>query len=58
MLKKRKEELNKNQCLLDIKSIFTELPAKVAFDVLLVNDLNEEWLPFHSFDCLSLLLSF
>lgn len=57
MLKKRKKELNKRQCRLDVNRVFTELPGKMSFDVLPVNNSDEECLPFHFYDYLALSLS-
>lgn len=58
MLKKRKKELNTKQCLLDINRVLAELPGRMSFDVLPVNNADEECLPFHFYDYLALSLSF
>lgn len=58
MLEKRKREENKKQRLLDINRVFTELPRKMSFDVLPVNNSDRGCLPFHFYDSLALSLSF
>lgn len=50
MLEKRKREENKKQCPVDINRVFTELPGKMSFDVLPVDNSDQGRLPFHFYD--------